>query len=428
MNRNIRNKQDSKLRKDDKQKQKESCTQEDVSEKTVSASCISNKERSSSVGERICIAAEKNASEPCSSKQTETQIQSSVLGKRQTPASNEIIAYVEHVSPSKRNRRDTMDYSDVLLQVEGANKCRAVCFSSSKRQLLLEKKNNKTAVKISKYSLAKDSETIYINDMTYISKPRPEEYSFQYEESLASVSHKWLSLKEAIELCEPMTVVNIKAKVLDVGETQIVSSKQLKMAETIIFDGETTSTLILWEKDVTGVQKGKAYNFEQVRLRVTNDEKIFNTTRNTVITVNNDTHLNDVESSELCVESSTKLINIAKIEMIEEFSVSKACLKCKKHIIQYNSQYLLKCDFCNYMMRQENCKSYVIVKIIVKEFSEETESKELHLTVFHDNIAKLLNTEEIYDENFVCSSLLQLENLQLTFNVKCNTVVKIEQL
>ena len=52
-------------------------------------------------------------------------------------------------------------------------------------------------------------------------------------------------MKEAIELCEPMTVVNIKAKVLDVGETQIVSRKQLKMTETNISDGETTSTLIL---------------------------------------------------------------------------------------------------------------------------------------------------------------------------------------
>jgi len=200
------------------------------------------------------------------------------------------------------------------------------------------------------------------------------------------------------------------------------------MAETNISEGETTSTLILSEKDVTAVQKGKAYNFEQVRLRVTNEEKIFNTTRNTVITVNNESPLNDIESTEICVESSTKSINIAKIEMIEEFSVSKACLKCKKHIIQYNSQYLLKCDFCNCMMRQENCKSYVIVKIVVKEFSEEIESNELHLTVFHDNIAKLLNTEERYDENFVCSSLLQLENLQWTLNVKRNTVVNIEQL
>ena len=36
---------------------------------------------------------------------------------------------------------------------------------------------------------------------------------------------------------------------------------------------------------------------------------------------------------------------------------------------------------------------------------------ELHLTVFHNIITKLLNTKEVYDENFVCSSLLQLQKL-----------------
>lgn len=134
-------------------------------------------------------------------------------------------------------------------------------------------------------------------------------------------------------------------------------------------------------------------------------EKKFNTTKNTVITLNNETKLNNVESIETSVQSQTKSINITKIEFIEEFSVSKAFLKCKKHI-QWNSQYLLKCDFCNYMRRQESCKSSVLVKIVVMNFSEEMEMNELHLTVFHNNITKLLNTEEVYDENFVCSCLL----------------------
>ena len=90
-----------------------------------------------------------------------------------------------------------------------------------------------------------------------------------------SVSDEWLSLKEATELCDPMTLLNIKAKVIDVGETQLISQKELKMAETIISDGETTSTLILWEKDVTAVQKEKAFNFQQVRVRVRDEKKFF---------------------------------------------------------------------------------------------------------------------------------------------------------
>ena len=128
------------------------------------------------------------------------------------PGDTEIIGYVESVSPSKRNRRDTTDYSDITLQLHGGKRRRAVCFSERKRLLLLERKNNRTAVKLSKFNIAKDSETVYINDMTYISKPRPEEYSFQYEEKSASSPDSWITLKEALERCEPMQLVNIKAK------------------------------------------------------------------------------------------------------------------------------------------------------------------------------------------------------------------------
>jgi len=64
-----------------------------------------------------------------------------------------------------------------------------------------------------------------------------------------------------------------------------------------------------------------------------------------------------------------------------------------------------------------------MVKIVVTDFSEGMEMNELHLTLFHNNIAKLLNTEDTYDEDFVCSSLLQLQILQLTYNAKRNTVI-----
>jgi len=128
-----------------------------------------------------------------------------------------------------------------------------VCFSERKRLLLLERKNNKTAVKLSKFNIAKDSATVYINDMTYISKPRPEEYSFQFEDKSASCSANWMTLKEALECCEEMQLVNIKAKVIDISETQLVSQKQLRMAHCVISDGDATTTLVLWEKDVNAV-------------------------------------------------------------------------------------------------------------------------------------------------------------------------------
>ena len=315
-----------------------------------------------------------------------------------------------------------------MFQVQGRKRRRALCFLSSKRQLLLEKNKNRTGVKISKYNLAKDRETIYTNDMTYISKPRPEEYSFQFEET-ASMFNQWVSLKEAIEHCEPMALVNIRAKVVDVVETETASQKKLKMpAESIISDGETTASLVLWEKDVSAVQKGKAFNFQQVRVKLGKDKKIFNTTKNTVITVNSDASLNNIETVETTLERNIKTINVSKIEFIEQYHVSKTCVNCNKHIMQNNSEYVLKCDFCNYVMRHECTKLSAIVKIVVQDPSlEDLSNNTVHLTVFHNTIVKLLKTEDIYDEDFVCCSLLKLNDLKVTYNTKRNIVVDIEE-
>lgn len=63
-----------------------------------------------------------------------------------------------------------------------------------------------------------------------------------------------------------MSLVNIKGKDLDVGETQLVSQKRLQTAESIISDGTTTASLTLWEKDIAAAQRGKAFSFEQVRV------------------------------------------------------------------------------------------------------------------------------------------------------------------
>ena len=455
MNRGNKNTQQTKAKKDDKQKEVTTRKNSQSSISSVARSAVqsgSSKEETPLQPEKTFVelsqqsdqsatpCASLNACQgnlqfsslnanPCSSfTSTEHKSHSSPLKKLQPSSPKEIIGYVESVSERKRNRKDTTDYSDVILQLEGPTKRRALCFSNTKRQLLLEKKNNRTAVKISKYNIAKDNDTIFINDMTYISKPRPEEYAFQFQETSPSTSQQWTCLKDGIEHCELMSLVNIKAKVLHVGETQLISQKQLKMAETIIFDRETTASLILWEKDVDSVERGRSYNFEQVRIRDRDQQRVFNTTKYTVISLNNDSELNNIENVEVTIESTVKTITVSKIEFIEDFSVSKACSNCNKHIIQNSCEYVLKCDFCSYVMRQESTKFTVIVKIVVDHGSDDELKNTLHLAVFHSNIVKLLNTENVYDEDFVCSSLLKLKNLKITYNTKRNFVIDIEQM
>ena len=50
--------------------------------------------------------------------------------------SNTIIGYVHHLSPSKRNKRDTMDYSTLALQTSESVIEEGLVYSKGKRPLL----------------------------------------------------------------------------------------------------------------------------------------------------------------------------------------------------------------------------------------------------------------------------------------------------
>ena len=55
-------------------------------------------------------------------------------------ADTETIGYVESVSPSKQNRRDTTDYSDITLQLYGGKRWRAVFLREEKTTSLRARK------------------------------------------------------------------------------------------------------------------------------------------------------------------------------------------------------------------------------------------------------------------------------------------------
>ena len=92
--------------------------------------------------------------------------------------SDGFISYVHQLSPSKRNKRDTMDYYTLLLQTEQTTK-EALLHSKSKRPLLHECETKRTPVKIQKFT--------YINDMTKLTQPLPTEYGFQFQPPSATL-------------------------------------------------------------------------------------------------------------------------------------------------------------------------------------------------------------------------------------------------
>ena len=75
------------------------------------------------------------------------------------------MAYVHEVTPLKRSRSDTLDFFNLILPCSSAN-YRGICFSHAKRKLLAERQDSKNAVKLQRFTFAKDGETIFVNDMT----------------------------------------------------------------------------------------------------------------------------------------------------------------------------------------------------------------------------------------------------------------------
>lgn len=126
------------------------------------------------VGQTSCISQQQQ----CSKKESEP-----------SKATNDVvIAYVHQLSPSKRNKKDTLYYSTLLLQTS-ENGCQdALLYSKQKHKLLSDSQKSHTLVKIQRFTHTSDGKKLIINDITKISVPDQTEYSFQYSVDTVATS------------------------------------------------------------------------------------------------------------------------------------------------------------------------------------------------------------------------------------------------
>ncbi|CAB4009144.1 Hypothetical predicted protein, partial [Paramuricea clavata] len=155
------------------------------------------------------------------------------------------IAYIQSLSPEKRNRKDTLNYSSLTLQTAEGTK-QALCFSKSKRKLLKERFDNKTAVEIYNHTVSNDGK-IFINEMTQVSNAQPGDYFFQFEE--IPDQYPLRSLNDIIKEAKSMDMVNFSAKVVSKGPTE--TARNLKLARCVVADSPSSCmTLVLWQEHI----------------------------------------------------------------------------------------------------------------------------------------------------------------------------------
>ena len=100
------------------------------------------------------------------------------------------------LSPTKRNKRDTMDYSTMILQTSTST-VEGLLYSSAKRPLLAESERSRTPIKIQKFTHTSDGCKVIVNDMTKISNPEQTEYSFQFTDVPTVPAAEMVSVKGA---------------------------------------------------------------------------------------------------------------------------------------------------------------------------------------------------------------------------------------
>ena len=80
-----------------------------------------------------------------------------------------LIGYVHNISLIKRNKRNTLDYSTFKLQLGEKFMQGTLCYSPSKRAILVEKEASRMPVKITRYRA--DHTKVVVNDITQITAP-----------------------------------------------------------------------------------------------------------------------------------------------------------------------------------------------------------------------------------------------------------------
>ena len=338
-----------------------------------------------------------------------------------SPEGPHIIAYVHNLSPLKRNKRNTIDYTTLTLQTDATTTQPALCYSKTKQKLLHEHETKRAPIKISRYTKSGDKTKIVINDKTLLAKPDDMDYTFQYYDDadqpvtpLSDLLKNDASKEDNITVC---------AKVVKVSDPKNVVTQHFrgnKVSEVTLLDTTGTMTLDLWNEQITQVQIDCVYRFTSLSTSYWNDSKKLSSTINTAIKQSFQPNLCSLqfkESDDTGLQNKHTII-VPVISTVEEVQRYKSCCNCKKRIIQLES--IVKCSYCSHMMRASSCPTKLYVKVNV-----EVADQKKTLTIFDDILKATLGELDDQSVDTIAKQLLLLENISITFNNK-NVVTKME--
>ena len=267
---------------------------------------------------------------------------------KQSQQPNSLIAYVHNLSPIRRNRENTKDYSTLTLQTSSGRNEQALLFS---KQTETSSGSRNITVKFLKNSETKDGKKLIMNEITEITAPRPEEYSFQFENLSSSTSV--VSLNSIQNLADGTKVI-VKGKVHSMGEPYTIGAKQLQVCEVLLGDETGVAKCDVWENYIPKFEVGHCYTISPVQVRSWLGNKKFSTlVYSNVVEVKDEVLLELEAPIDKAEETNMATVRVQCIDSIDKIETFIRCEKCGKKVLQPSDSFVAHCDYCR---RHENCQ------------------------------------------------------------------------
>lgn len=318
-----------------------------------------------------------------------------------------LVGYVHNVSPVKRNKRNTLNYSTFTLQVRENSMQDALCYSTTKRAILAEKEASRTPIKIARFTRTADHTKLVVNDIAHVTAPNSLECPFQFCQNLDNQTTTTLEkLDEA-----PEDKLTIFCKVLKLSETKVVGRAKYNVANATIADNTGQITLDVWNNLIPQIQENKVYKFTNLSVRFWNGVRKLTTTTNSVVLETPNPLLEGLEVEDTSSPYQETTLLLSRIESIESVEKYKICGHCAKRIIQVQG-LLVNCDHCHHKLRASSCPTKLSASIVVKN-----ESTKLYLSVRDHVLQQLLGPydPDDIDTNHIEEKPLFLEKIAITY-------------
>ena len=318
-----------------------------------------------------------------------------------------LVGYVHNVSPVKRNKRNTLNYSTFTLQVGENSMHDALCYSTTKRAILAEKEASRTPIKIARFTRTADHTKLVVNDIAHVTAPNSLECPFQFCQNLDNQTTTTLEKLDQA----PEDKLTIFCKVLKLSETKVVGRAKYNVANATIADNTGQITLDVWNNLIPQIQENKVYKFTNLSVRFWNGVRKLTTTTNRVVLETPNPLLEGLEVEETSNPYQDTTLLLLRIESIESVEKYKICGHCAKRIIQVQG-LLVNCDHCHHKLRASSCPTKLSASIVVKN-----ESTKLYLSVRDHVLQQLLGPydPDDIDTNHIEEKPLFLEKIAITY-------------